>query len=139
MKWLLVAAFALSGCASICVTRDDSTMYPLASAVTKLAAAVEATTFEAPEDTTDGIALLAAATKDGPHLLAPFADVRVLARREGEHAFILVCTKDGRLGLFEDAGCSGKLDRHYWRDAPQSSCTFTLSAATACSTSTGHR
>jgi hypothetical protein len=133
MRRLLIAGLTLIACASVpSFANDDSEMYPLASALTKLAAAVEATVFETPGDQTEGPVLLATATRDNPQLLAPFARYTLHAKRDGGHAFVLVCSPDGLTALLEDAGCSAKLDAHHWKAVPQRPCAFTLTAARAC-------
>jgi hypothetical protein len=132
MKRYVAAGFALIVCVGVRTVGGESEMYPLASALTKLTAAVEATVFDTPGGGTEDAELLAAATRDNPQLLAPFERYTVRAKRDAGHAIVLVCSIDGRLALLEDAGCSAKLDAHRWKAAAQKECAFTLSAATAC-------
>lgn len=127
-----IAGLALAAVAGAPVLGDDSEMYALASALTKLTAAVEAAVFEAPEDQTEDADLLAAATRHDSRLLARFRGYALHAKRDNGHALVLVCSPDGRVGLLEDAGCSAKLDAHLWKATPSKSCAFTLTAASAC-------
>jgi hypothetical protein len=54
-----------------------------------------------------------------------------VSRQDG-HAVVLVCDKDGKIGLLEDAGCSSEMDRHLWRENPPEPCEFTVKAQEAC-------
>lgn len=76
--------------------------------------------------------LLLLATQDDPGLLERFRDYRLRVLRTGGHAAVLVCTRDGRQGLLEDAACSDGLDRHLWRERPPRPCAFTLDPERAC-------
>ena len=112
---------------------DEEEMDRLASALTKLSAAVEASVGY--ENTPTGIGekeLLRLATQHDPALLKPFENytVRVLSR--DRHAIVLVCTKEKRQGLLEDAGCSAKLDAHLWQADPPRACEFTVKVEQAC-------
>jgi len=120
--------------ASCQVTRaNDEEMYRLASALTKLSAAVEATVrYENPPAGISEEELLRLATQHDPVLLKPFESyfVRVLSR--DRHAIVLVCTKDKVRGLLEDAGCSARLDVHLWQAQPPKSCNFTVKVEDVC-------
>ena len=108
-------------------------MYILGSALTKLSAAVESTVrYKDPEDRISDAELLILATRHDPGLLEPFADYTVLVLRQDKHALVLVCTKDGNIGLLEDAGCSSELDRHLWKEEPPKRCEFTVKVQEAC-------
>jgi hypothetical protein len=109
-------------------------MYGLASALTKLSAAVEsAVGFKDPPVTLSDADLLVFATQHDPALRAPFDSYRLRILRRDPHAAVLVCTSDGRQALLEDAGCSAALDAHRWKDAPPTPCEFTMNVAAVCS------
>ena len=131
---ILMSFFILIGCA---VTTADETekMLTLGSAMTKLSAAVESTVrYKNPPADISDANLLVLATKHDPALLEPFSAYTVRVRQQELHAIILVCTKDGTRALLEDAGCTGKLDRHLWENQPAIPCEFTLIAREACVT-----
>ena len=127
----VVVLTLLAGCQ---ITRsNDEEMYRLASALTKLSAAAEATVrYENPPAGISEEELLRLATQHDPALLKPFESyfVRVLSR--DRHAIVLVCTKDKGQGLLEDAGCSARLDVHLWQAQPPKSCNFTVKVEEVC-------
>lgn len=106
----------------------------LSSALTKLSAAVESTVRykNPPENLTDE-ELLVLSSKHDPELLRPFTEYLVRVKTQDKHAIVLVCSKDGKIGLLEDAGCSAKMDNHLWKAEPPKACVFTLSVSSACS------
>lgn len=109
-------------------------MYGLASALTKLSAAVEsAVGFKDPPAAISDADLIVFATQHDPTLRAPFAGYRLRVLRRDPHAAVLVCTPDGQRALLEDAGCSAALDTHRWKDAPPTPCEFTVDLAAVCS------
>jgi hypothetical protein len=54
-----------------------------------------------------------------------------VSRQDG-HAVVLVCDKDGKVGLLEDAGCSSEMDKHLWKMDPLRPCEFTVKAKEVC-------
>lgn len=72
--------------------------------------------------------LVRRATVYDPNLLKPYNGFVVRGTVDG---IILVCTGDGRRGLFEDAECSDVLDKKVWSDN-NALCQFTLKLETAC-------
>jgi hypothetical protein len=128
---MLVITIAATAC-QVGSTTDESEMYQLASRLTKLSAVVESTCFykNPPSNTVDQ-ALLGIATAHDTTLLEPFVDFKLRAECKQQHGFVLVCSKDGDRGLLEDAGCSGKLDGHLWKDHKKR-CEFTLSVQAIC-------
>lgn len=104
-----------------------------ASALTKLSATAESAVRykDAPADLADRALLQWAASHD-PALLLPFSAYTLKVLRRDRHAVVLVCTQDGAIALLEDAGCTAKLDRHRWRDAPGAVCAFTLEPGVVC-------
>lgn len=129
--FLLVAVLAVPSVASSADVAER--MYALASAVTRLTSAVESAVRykNAPPELRDD-ALLEFATRHDRGLLEAVKKYRVLARRDGRDAVVLVCGRKQAVRLLEDAGCSAKLDRHHWRSPEVLPCEFTLSAAAAC-------
>lgn len=112
---------------------DEEEMYRLASALTKLSAAVEATVrYEEPPPGTGEQELLRLATQHDPSLLRPFENYFVRAVSRDRHAIVLLCTKDKTRGLIEDAGCSAKLDAHLWQANPPKACEFTIKVEQTC-------
>jgi len=87
------------------------------------------------EDPPQGISdkeLLDLSTKHDPGLMEPFADYTLRVSREDAHAVVLVCDKDEKTGLLEDAGCSSEMDRHLWKENPPMPCDFTVKAKDVC-------
>lgn len=126
--YLLVVA----GCAHA-ASYDAEQMYRLASALTKLSAAVEsAVGFKDPPGELADAALVEFATRHDPTLRAPFEEYTLRTLRLYPHAAVLVCTPDGQQALLEDAGCSAALDQHRWKEKPPPPCEFTVDLASAC-------
>lgn len=120
------------GCAH-CIANDSESMFKLASALTKLSSAVESTVnLDNPPPGISDSELLVISTKHDPRLLEPFNDYYLRVLSQEQHSIVLVCTKDRKRGLLEDAGCSSKLDMHLWRDQPGNNCDFTLSPSSVC-------
>lgn len=126
---LLIVLFVT--CCNIPAIADD--MLELSSALTKLSAAVESTVRykNPPNDLTDE-GILQLSTKHDPELLQPFSGYLVRVKAQDRHAILLVCSKDGKTGLLEDAGCTAKLDQHLWGKDNPLPCEFTLAASSAC-------
>ncbi len=128
--WFILLTSA--GC-TVSRAAEAEKMYILGSALTKLSAAVEATVrYESPPVGIGDAEILALATKHDPGLMAPFADYNVQVLRESEHAILLVCDKEGRVGLLEDAGCSAPMDKHLWNGDPPKPCNFTIDIKVVC-------
>jgi len=108
-------------------------MYVLGSALTKLSASVEATVrYEDPPQGINDKELLALSTKHDPGLMESFADYTLRVSRQDGHAVVLVCDKDGKIGLLEDAGCSSEMDKHLWKEDPPKPCEFTITVRDVC-------
>ncbi|MDB5859966.1 MAG: hypothetical protein JWQ76_3655 [Ramlibacter sp.] len=117
-----------------CATQpNEREMNYLASALTKVSAAVDATVRyrRPPENMSEGD-LLRAATAHDIQLLKPFDGFTVRVLRSGRDSAVMVCQPRGR-ALLEDAGCTPKLDVHRW-NAPGGNdrCEFTLDLNTVC-------
>lgn len=120
---LLLAALILTLYA--CATVSENERYqPLAATASDLARAVMRYADEHPAEagSVDDRELVRRATAYDPKLLEPYNGLVVRGTVDG---VILVCSPDGRRGLFEDAECTDKVDRLLWpnQDAP---CRFTL-------------
>lgn len=130
---VLLLTWVLAGLAVAPAAADEmETMYLKASALTKLAAAVQATVFRGvPEDLSEDV-LLYIATRHDPNLLAPFDSYALRARREKRDTSVLLCTADRSRRLIEDAGCTAKVDRHFWREGDAAGCEFDQALANSC-------
>jgi hypothetical protein len=136
---LVVRAFTLyfvllasAGC-TVSRAAEAEKMYVLGSALTKLSAAVEATVrYENPPEGINDKELLVLSTKHDPGLIEPFADYTLRVCRQDKHAVVLVCDKDGKIGMLEDAGCTSEMDRHLWKEDPPKRCEFTVKAKDVC-------
>ena len=121
-----IALVTTSACAR---NYTDETMQPLAATASGLARAVMRFAKNNPEAAAlDDQELVRQATAFDADLLAPYQGLVVRGTVDG---VILVCTGDGRRGLFEDAECSDRVDKPLWpnKNAP---CQFTLTSETAC-------
>ena len=129
---LVICLLVAAGCAHA-ASVDVEQMYGLASALTKLSAAVEsAVGFKDPPGGLADAGLVEFATQHDPTLRAPFEGYTLRTLRQPPHAAVLVCTPDGQRALLEDAGCSAALDVHRWKDDPPTPCEFTLDLASVC-------
>lgn len=128
-----ILAVSLWGCtANSQVNRKD--MLEKASALTKVSAALEAAVRfgDTPANLSES-ELLRRATAHDPDLLSPFEDYVLRARRSGLLSSVLMCSKDSRSALLEDAGCTPRFDQHLWERSPLSSCSFRLDLQKTCS------
>ena len=127
---IIALTFAVGGCGKK-DKPDKKVMYKLASSLTKLAAAVESTVrYKKPPAGISDKDLLKLATKHDPKLFEPFKNYTVKVSQKNKHALVLVCTKNGKRGLLEDAGCSDAMDKHLWEST--SSCKFSLDIDKVC-------
>jgi hypothetical protein len=111
---------------------DNEAMLTKASQLTKLSTAVESTVrYKNPPAGLDDQGLLKLATQHDPQLLDNFSDYKVQVLIAERHSVVLVCTKDGKQGLLEDAACTVVFDQHLWKNS-SSPCEFTLNTKTAC-------
>lgn len=124
---LMALSLALAGCAITGPSiQDEQAMQSLGAALTKLSSAVDVTVaYEELPDTVGERELLLGATQQDHALLRRFDGYSVRVLRQGDYAVLLVCTEDRRQALLEDATCTGRLDRHAWREA-DAVCAFSL-------------
>lgn len=121
----------LVGCASQERVNEEE-MLTLASATTKLSAAVESTCRykNPPAGLADG-ELLVLATAHDTSLLAPTSNRVIKARCENRHGVVLVCDAAAKRALIEDSACTAALDRHAWKEG-NNGCDFQLTIASIC-------
>ena len=123
---LLLALALVAGCAPTPQRPDSEEMYIKASALTKLAAAVESTVrYKNPPPDLSESELLTLATRHDPVLLENFKGYKVRVLQQDRHSVVLVCDSIGDRALLEDAGCTGPMDRHRWMDKPEP-CEFSV-------------
>lgn len=83
---------------------------------------------QAPADS--DIVILQNATRHDKRLLATeFEPYMLKAQYQNPYAVLLLCSKDGKWAIMEDAGCSARLDRQVIHRAP---CEFTLRVRQGC-------
>jgi hypothetical protein len=127
---LSLSILFLAACAT---PRNEREMNSLASALTKVSAAVDATVrYKRPADGLEDTQLLQASTAHDQGLLKPFEALSVRVLRVGRDSSVLVCDAKSGDVLLEDAGCTPQLDSHRWRDTPQASCEFSLNLKKVC-------
>lgn len=127
----LVGSIALVGCREDSAS-DREQMLQLASALTKLSAAVESSCrYKNPPADLRDEGLVELATRHDPKLLQPFHEYLLKAKCEEAHGVVLLCSKDDR-ALIEDSGCSGALDIHHWQSELPRACAFALPVRAAC-------
>jgi hypothetical protein len=128
---VVLCAILFTGCTVS--SNPNEEYYELSTALTKLSRAVDGVVAygELAEDTPED-KILEMAVEENMDLLEPFEDYVVHVYREGENSSVLVCTSDGKEALLEDAGCSGKLDRHAWQESPRPPCGSGLELSAIC-------
>lgn len=108
-------------------------MYTLASAVTKLSSAIEATCrYRNPPKTVRDAELILLSTRRDPSLLYPFTGYSLRAKCEENHGVVLVCNKAATYALIEDFACTSRLDIHHWQRPNPLPCNFTAPVAAVC-------
>lgn len=129
---IVVASLAL--CLVACASQpSEREMNYLASALTKVSAAVDATARY--RRAADGLAdaqLLQTATEHDPSLMKPFEGLTVRVLRDGRDSAVLACKAGNGGSLLEDAGCTAKMDVHRWSQAVNDRCEFTLDVKKVC-------
>ncbi len=129
---IFITTVTLVGC------RDSNAMDPeamlrLASALTKLSAAVESTCrYKNPPEGLRDAGLIELAIRHDPAISRPFHDYVVRGKCEARHGFVLICTKEDGRALLEDTGCSARLDAHLWQAESPKACEFTVKVEQAC-------
>jgi len=122
----------VAGCTPTSKPPNSEEMFIKASALTKLATAVESTVhYKNPPPGLDEKELLMRATQHDPALLQNFKGYKVRVLRQDKHSVVLICDASGQRALLEDAGCSGRMDRHRWMGKPQP-CEFSVDTKEIC-------
>jgi hypothetical protein len=74
--------------------------------------------------------VLQKATSHDKRLLDPIFEPYLLkVQYQNPYAVLLLCSKDGKQAIMEDAGCSARLDRQIIQNLP---CEFTLHVSKGC-------
>lgn len=134
--WVLVFV-VLTACTTPGRTQalDEESLLVAASALNKVAAAVEsAVRFKSAPKGLSEEELKRFATQHDPAMLEPLRGFLVRVRRVGMYSSVLACTRDGRTGLMEDAGCTARLDARFWNRTPPTACEFQLELEKTCAT-----
>lgn len=128
LVFLVSMLLIISGCAAKSNVEQER-MFTLASALTKLSPAVEATVrYENPDKNLSDEELLEFSTKHDKSLRTPFSEYKVKILNENRHTIVLICTQNGTQALLEDAGCTAAMDKHHWQIEEGKPCSFTLSS-----------
>ena len=128
---IALALSLVAGCTPTPKRPYSEEMFIKASALTKLAAAVESTVrYKNPPPGLDEKELLMRATQHDPALLQNFKGYKVRVLRQDKHSVVLVCDATGQRALLEDAGCSGPMDRHRWMG--KQPCEFSIDTKEVC-------
>jgi len=103
----------------------------LSTHMVNLSSAVDTYFADLPGAPTDSDAIiLQKSTQHDSRLLAPKFDHYVLkVQYQNPYAVLLLCSKDEKTAIMEDAGCSARLDRQVTHVAP---CEFTLRIGQGC-------
>ena len=103
----------------------------LSTHMVNLSSAVDTYFADLPGAPTDSDAIiLQKSTQHDSRLLAPKFDHYVLkVQYQNPYAVLLLCSKDEKTAIMEDAGCSARLDRQVTHVAP---CEFTLRVSQGC-------
>lgn len=128
----LAAILLLGACAApIAAAPDAKERGRLSTKMVNLSSAVDAYFADLPEAPIDSdTAILQNATRHDPRLLAQEFNSYVLkVQYQNPYAVLLLCSKDGKKAIMEDAGCSARLDRQVIDAAP---CEFTLHVSQNC-------
>jgi hypothetical protein len=131
-RFMALTAFVLlaTGCATPTSERE---MNAIASALTKLSAAVDATVrYDSPPADLSDTELVRIATAHDPSLALPFAKLDVRVQRDGQNSSVLVCRARAGQAMLEDAGCTTMMERHHWRSPTALACVPTINLVTAC-------
>lgn len=133
LKALLLSTLVTLAACNGSWANEEEDMMILASALTKVATALESTVrYKNPPEGAVDQELIEFATKHDPGMLTPFKKYLLRAKGDNRHGVVLLCTIDGKKRLIEDAGCSAKVDAHHWRTKPAQTCDFALDITEIC-------
>lgn len=128
----LAAVLLLGACVGpLAMAPDTKERERLSARMVNLSSIVEAYFADLPEAPIDSDnAILQNATRHAPTSLAHEFNSYVLkVQYQNPYAVLLLCSKDGKRAIIEDAGCSARLDRQVTDVAP---CEFTLHVGQNC-------
>jgi len=131
---LIIIAFVFLPSACALNSYSQENVAPLGPALTKLSFAMEAclkSDNPPPEDIEDDV-LLMQCTEYDPTLLMPFEDYMVMVLRQNKRAVLLVCDKEKRRALIEDASCTARLDKRFWQEESPKPCEFSIEIDKVC-------
>jgi len=129
---ILFALFFLMSCAHVQASEEEK-MLTLGASLRNLCIAMEdIVKYEILPEGLSDTELLKRATMHDPGLLDPFNDYLVKPLIQDNSAILLVCSKDGKVGLLEDACCSYQMDKHLWKENQPMPCKITLDIRQAC-------
>lgn len=130
IRFLLVSLCLtpFAGCKTDTTRQADYLVTPLP----KLTAAVEALVRYPPDPAipVPDERLLAEAIKDKPELQKTFAGYPIKVRRNDRNVVILVCSKDGKHALLEDASWTLGVDHKWYLSEPNHPVEFTMDPTT---------
>lgn len=109
---------------------NDEKMYDLASQFKDLAQTVDGSIKFGETVIENGDNALEIVSIGQPDKVAPFAKYTIKVDVQGDNAVLLLCDAD--IALIEDAGCNAVLDKIYWKNATQNSCSFTIDSHQLC-------
>ena len=119
----LAAALLLAGA---CHKQNGSLPMPaLGTSVLRLTRALHAELGQVSSDD-----LVAATLREKPELEKDFRGYTIRTRASGTNLVVLVCTKDGKYALFEDASWTPFVDKNWYETAPRHPADFTIDPAT---------
>ena len=139
MRLIMALVLILAGCTTLPPggKYTEAEMMNAAAALTKVSAAAEANLrYGSSAAALSDADFLAESVAHDPGLLLPLSAYQIKSMRKDGYSAILLCTQDGSKALLEDAGCTAALDRHRWRDDPDSSCVFTVELKQLCTSAT---
>jgi predicted nuclease of predicted toxin-antitoxin system len=128
----LVSSIVLGACVIVptCLPTDEE-RGRLSTRMVNLSAAVDTYFADLPGKPTDSDAvILQKATQHDARLMAKDFDNYVLkVQYQNPYAVVLLCSKNEKIAIMEDAGCSARIDRQVTKTAP---CEFTLRVNQGC-------
>jgi hypothetical protein len=130
VRVLMCVVLALGAC-SFSGAQERRQMDTLGPMVTKLAKMMESyIRYGPPRAGASEQELFAEGTRDDPTLLNQFSQYKLKLLSHDRHAVVLVCTRDGRQALLEDAGCTADIEAPHWKT--RSACEFTVNVSQVC-------
>lgn len=128
---IVVTSMLLSACVAPIVAAPDAERGRLSTKMVNLSSAVDTYFANLSKIPTDSDATIVQnATVHDKRLLAPeFENYVLKVQYQNPYAVLLLCSKDSKRAIMEDAGCSARIDRQVVQDLP---CEFTLNVSKGC-------